>query len=181
MSKYIMLLAGQRGVGKTTTCQRLVEIASRQGYRVSGVLAPALFDQSGAKVGFEAVDVGSGERRILARADSDLGGPRIGRYSFDLTSLSWACDLLQRAFATGCDLLIVDEIGPLELERDQGFVTILRHLQRKTPCHTLLVVRNELLNELRRHLPQAELRYRMVTPHNRDAVPWLILEDFFSR
>ncbi|HAL61274.1 MAG TPA: hypothetical protein DCP08_02580 [Chloroflexi bacterium] len=181
MSKYIMLLAGQRGVGKTTVCQRLVEIASRQGYRLAGVLTPALFDQSGAKVGFEVVDAGSGERRVLARADSDLGGPRIGRYSFDLNSLSWACDLLQRALASGCDLLIVDEIGPLELERGQGFLTILRHLQRKIPCHTLLVVRSELLNDLRRHLPQAELLYRAVTPQNRDTLPWLILEEFFSR
>ncbi len=181
MSKYIMLLAGQRGVGKTTVCQRLVGIASRQGYRLAGVLTPALFDQSGAKAGFEVVDAGSGERRVLARANSDLGGPRIGRYSFDLTSLSWACDLLQRALASGCDLLIIDEIGPLELEQGQGFVTILRHLQRNILCHTLLVVRSELLNNLCRHLPQAELRYRIVTPENRDTLPWLILEDFFSR
>lgn len=180
MSKYIMLLAGQRGVGKTTVCQRLVEIASQQGYRLAGVFTPALFAQSGDKVGFEAVDAVSGERRVLAQAYNDLGGPRVGRYSFDLTSLNWACDLLQRAFATGCDLLIVDEIGPLELELGQGFLTILPHLQRKTPCHTLLVVRSDLLNNLRRHLPQAELRYRIVTPENRDTLPWLILEDFFS-
>lgn len=72
-----MLLAGQRGVGKTTVCQRLVEIALRQEYRLAGVLTPALFDQSGAKVGFEIVDVESGERRVLARADSHLDGPRI--------------------------------------------------------------------------------------------------------
>lgn len=180
MSKYLMLLAGQRGVGKTTVCQRIVEIASRQGYRLAGVLTPALFDQSGAKVGFEAADAGSGERRVLARSDSDLGGPRIGRYSFDLTSLGWACDLLQRALASACDLLIVDEIGPLELEQGQGFVTILRHLQRKTPYHTLLVVRSELLNDLGRHLPKAELLYRTVTPWNRDTLPWLIVEEFFS-
>lgn len=180
MSKYIMLLTGQRGVGKTTACQRLVEIASQRGYRVAGVLTPALFDQSGAKVGFEAVDAKSGERRVLARAHGDLGGPQIGRYSFDLTSLNWASHLLQRALATGCDLLIIDEIGPLELERGHGFVAILRHLQRRPPCHTLLVVRNELMNDLRPHLPQAQLRYRIVTPQNRDALPWLILEEFFS-
>jgi len=181
MSKYIMLLAGQRGVGKTTVCQRLVEIASRRGYRLAGVLTPGLFDQSGAKVGFEAVDAGSGERRVLARANSHLGGPRIGRYSFDLTSLNWASDLLQRALAEGCDLLIVDEIGPLELERGEGLLAILRHLQGEIKCHALLVVRSELLNDLRRHLPEAELRYRTVTPQNRDILPWVILEDFFSR
>jgi len=180
MSRYVMLLTGQPGVGKTTVCQRLVEIASRQGYRLAGVLTPALFDQSGAKAGFEVVDVGSGERRVLARADSDLGGPRIGRYSFDLPSLIWACDLLQRALASGCDLLIVDEIGPLELERGQGFLTILRHLQRKIPCHTLLVVRSDLLNDLCRHLSETQLLYRRVTPENRDALPGLILEEFYS-
>ena len=49
-------------MGKTTVCQAVAELARRRGYRPDGVITPAFYDSQGAKVGFEAVDVGSGER-----------------------------------------------------------------------------------------------------------------------
>ena len=87
-----VLVTGRRGVGKTTVCQAVAELARRRGYRPQGVITPALYacpepldfaqdklcrraypaDWELTKVGFEAVDVGSGERWPLARTDPSL-------------------------------------------------------------------------------------------------------------
>jgi nucleoside-triphosphatase THEP1 len=112
-------------VGKTTVCQAVAELARRRGYRPGGVITPALHDSDGAKVGFEAADVGSGERWPLARTDQELGGPRVGPYTFDPAGLARVLRVLRRAATAGCDLLMVDEIGPLELEQGKGFAPIL--------------------------------------------------------
>jgi nucleoside-triphosphatase THEP1 len=120
-----VLLTGRRGVGKTTVCQAVAELARHRGYRPGGVITPALSNSHGVKVGFEAVDVGSGERWPLARTDLELGGPRVGPYRLDPTGLARALRVLRRASYAGCDLFMVDEIGPLELEQGEGFAPIL--------------------------------------------------------
>jgi len=167
--KQTILLTGRRGVGKTTVCQAVAELARRRGYRPGGVITPALYDSYGAKAGFEAVDVGSGERWPLARTAQEMGGPWVGPYSFDPAALDRALKVLRRAAIAGtgatnrrnsavpCDLLMVDEIGPLELEQGQGFAPILDLLPVEGPTHTLIVVRPALLDPLLLHLRATSL------------------------
>lgn len=171
-----ILLIGRRGVGKTTVCQAVAELAYRRGYQPGGVVTPALYDSYGAKVGFEAVDVGSGDCWLLARTDQELGGPQVGPYSFDPAALARALRVLRKAIVAGCDLFIVDEIGPLELEQGEGFAPILDLLPAKWPTHTLIVARPELLDRLRRRLRNTRPTVFNVTEENRDELPRQIVE-----
>ena len=131
------------------------------------------------KVGFEAVDVGSGERWPLARTDAELGGPQVGPYSFDPAALASALRVLRRAAtlrqaqdtAAGCDLLMVDEIGPLELERGEGFAPILDLLPVEGPTHTLIVVRPALLDQLLLRLRET---VRLGSPEPSFATLWQV-------
>jgi len=185
-------------VGKTTVCQTVAELARRRGYRPGGVITPTLYDPYGTKVGFEAVDVGSGEGWPLARTDQELGGPRVGPYSFDPAALDRALEVLRRAATAGtdatkrrnkaaqqcravpCDLLMVDEIGPLELEQDKGFAPILDLLPVEGPIHTLIVVRPALLDPLLLHLRDIEWSIFSVTEQNRDELPLRIVEELWG-
>jgi nucleoside-triphosphatase THEP1 len=231
-------------VGKTTVCQAVAELARCRGYRPDGVITPALYacpepvlseveGQSrrhghGVKVGFEAVDVGSGGRWPLARTDPsigsgcgpstgsgrgpstssgrssghrrELGGPRVGPYSFDPAALARALRVLRRAAtlrqaqdaAAGCDLLMVDEIGPLELEQGEGFAPILELLPVEGPTHTLIVVRPALLDQLLLHLretvrpgspePSFATPFKVfsVTEENRNKLPLRIVEELWG-
>jgi nucleoside-triphosphatase THEP1 len=175
-----ILLTGRRGAGKTTVCRAVAELARRRGYRSDGVITPALYNSHGAKVGFEVVDVGSGERWPLARTDWDLDGPQVGPYSFDPAALAKALQVLRRAFTAGCDLFMVDEIGPLELEQGKGFAPILDLLPVKGPMHTLIVVRPELLDQLLLHLRDTESTVFNVTEENRDALPLQIVNELWK-
>ncbi len=168
----IVLLTGERKIGKTNLCQRVVEEAQQRGFSCTGVLSPALFDGK-EKVGISLVDVASGEERPLASADDVSHGVRWGRYSFVPSSLAWAGDLLAKA--TPCDLLVVDELGPLELELGQGLVRALDVLVQGGFSLALVVVRPALLDEVRLRLKGKRPVTLEVTLSNRDQLSMQIL------
>jgi len=168
----VVLLTGERGVGKTYLCQQVVRKARVLGHRCAGVISPAVLE-SGDKVGISLVDVSTGESRPLAVADEVLGEVRWGRYSFVSSTLGWGASVVERA--TPCDLLVVDELGPLELVSGKGLVTALDVLGAGGFGLALVAVRPELVDELAERLPDSDVRILEVTLANRDQLPERII------
>ncbi len=175
----IGLLTGAVGVGKTTVARRVVDLARQQGLICGGLLAPAITGHCG-RVGIWGVDVGTGERRTLARTDRDLGGPAIGPYSFDAAALAWAVGVVEAALNT-CGLLIVDEIGKLELWQGIGLAPILPRLAAGEVNRALVVVRDSLLAELQGRLRAVEQVLFLVNEQNREGLPPLIVAELAGR
>jgi nucleoside-triphosphatase THEP1 len=171
----IGLLTGRVGVGKTTVGKRVVALSSRQGLVCGGLLAPAMKDASGQKVGIWGTEILTGERRVLARVDRELGGPTVGPYSFDAVALAWAAASIERAMGD-CDLLIVDEIGKLELWQGAGLAPVVPRLAAGAAPRALVLVRDTLLAELQARLAGVELVVFQVTEQNRKRQPPEILK-----
>lgn len=175
----IGLLTGPVGVGKTTVAERVVGLARRQGLTCGGLLAPAMEDRCGQKVGIWGVDIGTGERRILARTDRDLGGPSVGPYSFQAEALGWAVTVIRQSLHPS-DLVVVDEIGKLELWQGIGLAPILPRLAAGEAKRSLVLVRDFLLAELQARLgPGAQIVFE-VGVENRDGLASRILQDLLS-
>jgi nucleoside-triphosphatase THEP1 len=170
----IVLLTGPVGVGKTTVAERVAGLARRRGLACAGLLTPALKDPCGQKAGIWGVDVATGERRLLARTDRDLGGPAVGVYSFDAGALDWATRVAAAAL-DGTDLAFVDEIGKLELWRGEGLAPVLPRLTSGVAAHVVVVVREGLLAELQARLAGVTTTLFQVTEANRDEVPAWVL------
>ena len=153
----ILILTGSRGSGKTSACQALVTQVRERGGRVAGVLCPARF-AGGDKTGIDVLDLGSGRRRRLAVRRQDRGGVT-GAWSFDQQVFTWANEAL-RTTPHGCDLLVIDELGPLELVHDEGFTAAADVIARGGHALTVIVVRPELMGAARRRWPLAQV----VTP-----------------
>jgi nucleoside-triphosphatase THEP1 len=175
-----VLLTGERQVGKTTICKQVAELACGLGYNPAGVLTPVVLDEDGFPAIRYALMVSDGQQRLLARANGDLGGPRTSRYSFDEDVLSWVIGRLRAAISQGCDLLIVDEIGPLELEQGRGLAPILTDLSAGKLPPLLLVVRPELMGQLRERLPGIPFRTFTVTQGNRQILADTIVKELFA-
>ena len=191
-----VLLTGERQVGKTTVCRRVAELARGLGYGPAGVLTPVLLDKDGFPVVRHALMVSDGEQRLLAQANGDLGGVpglvlseaeelsngglRTGRYSFDADLFVWVIGRLRGAISRGCDLLIVDEIGPLELEQGRGLAPILPDLSAGTLPPLLLVVRPELTAQLQGRLPDIPFCTFTATRENRQALPGTIIKELLA-
>ncbi len=141
----LWMLVGERGVGKTTFCRALSEQARAAGWDVAGLLSPAVFENN-LKVGILAEDIRTGESHQLAsvyrHSPEDIP---FGSWYFSPQTLAWGNRVL--ASSTPCDLLIVDELGPLELTQQMGWQTALEIL----PCGdfqlALVVIRSELQSQ----------------------------------
>ena len=113
MGKRIWLLTGEPGSGKTTALMRIVNAVRAKGYSIGGVIAVEKRIR-GVRVGFEVVDLLSGNRDTLASVEYKTG-PRVGKYRVNLKALS---DLAAKALTEAiqhCDLIVCDEIGPMEM------------------------------------------------------------------
>ncbi|MFN3705141.1 MAG: nucleoside-triphosphatase [Thermoflexales bacterium] len=147
-------LTGPRGAGKTTFCRRLIDLARAAGRDVAGVTSPAVVEQD-MRIGFDVEAIRSEERRIFGRATPAAGLEiALGRWFFSPTTLAWGNHVLSTSCP--CDALIVDEIGPLELLRDEGWTAALDVLRAGDYRIALVVVRPELLDAARAALPIAQ-------------------------
>jgi nucleoside-triphosphatase len=173
----LALLSGQIGVGKTTICQRVLALARTRGYRCGGLLTPAILDRRGYKVGIAALDLLSGQSWTLARIDQPMDGPQIGRYHFGARALQRGLTAIAQA-AQECDLVLIDEVGPLELEHRKGLAPALDILPH-TPL-ALVVVRSALLDRLLAHLDGVEVAVFIATEENRETLPHRIVACLFG-
>jgi nucleoside-triphosphatase len=150
----LTILTGPSGSGKTTLCRELVAAARRDGRDVAGVLCPAVFEGA-RKSGIAAVDLRSGETCALARrrdaGEAAPGAPRC--WVFDEAVLAWGDTRL--AASTPCDLLVVDELGPLELDEGRGWTAGIAAVDSGAYGAAIVVVRPALLERARARWPMA--------------------------
>lgn len=147
----LALMVGDPHTGKTSTCRRLAEQARARGLTVGGIVAPAVH-QAGRCVGYEVVDLATGGSARLATVDGP-GAERVGRFHFLAEGLALGRAALEQALERPPHLLIVDEVGPLELAGG-GWSEQLDRLTDR-PGFMLFVVRRELTTQVaqRWHAP----------------------------
>ena len=155
----VHLVTGERWAGKTTFCRVLVDEARSHsaGLAAAGVLSPKVFLR-GKEAAIDVVDVASGHRRRLA-ALRDEGDPRDQpstiRWRFHADALAWGDTVLRSA--TPCDLLVVDEVGPLEFERGEGWIGGLAAVDSEAYGDAFVVVRSELVERALDRWPGARV------------------------
>lgn len=138
----LFMLTGERGVGKTTFCKALASHARQNGWRVGGIITPVIF-AGNEKVGILAENLDSGETHPLAslaqNAPFDMS---LGKWYFDRSVIDWGNQVIHDSLP--CDLLIIDEYGPLELLRHEGWWTSVDVFNSHAYRAGLVVVRPEL-------------------------------------
>jgi nucleoside-triphosphatase len=164
---FRVALTGSPGVGKTTLVQKIVEAA---GGRVGGVLArdKRVKDR---RVGFELLDLGSGATGMLA--DETGTGPQLGKYRVRLDDLD---NIGARAVedAAKADLIVVDEVGPMELS-SRRFVTAVEKALASDKA--MLVVLHEWSNHPIAKKIRKNFKVITVTRENRDALAPEIIKE----
>jgi nucleoside-triphosphatase THEP1 len=169
MPTSIIILTGARGVGKTTASRRAITLAQAKEYTCGGIITPTQPDGE-----LDVLDVGSGETRRLTLPPDAKPAIVQGRFRFDPGALGWGNMALTHA--TPCQLLVVDELGPLELEQGSGWTRAFDVLQGRDFALTLVVVRPELVVKAQLRLPYSATTVLTVTPENRDDLPPILLE-----
>lgn len=163
----IVLVSGARRSGKTTLLLRLRAAALTCGLRTGGFLSVARFSGE-EKVGIDIMDAATGVTCPLAVVGTG-GTIHTGHYSFDPAGIAAGLRFAQAGHTA--EIFFVDELGPLELTRAQGWVDVLPLIAARAFGVALVVVRPELIALARTRLGLPESAPALfVTPANRDVL-----------
>lgn len=165
----IIVLSGERGVGKSTVCHRTVAWAWADQYSCGGIMTLRRAD--GTR---ELLNVCNGERRRLTLDQKAEAAIIQGRFCFDPEALRWGS--IEMARAMPCDLLVVDELGPLEIERKGGWYSAFSILHTGDFALAIVVIRPELIARAQLQLPPESTTVYPVTVQNRDVLPDILLK-----
>ncbi len=111
--KRLIFVTGPPSVGKTSVLLRSANGLKNRGYLIGGMISREV-REGGVRVGFEIMDFSTGQRGWLAHVNQPAG-PKVSKYRVNLTDLGAIgvgsiLDAIRNA-----DMVIVDEIGPMEL------------------------------------------------------------------
>jgi nucleoside-triphosphatase len=158
-----LLLTGPPGVGKTTLVKRVV-VKVRDAIRCSGFITEEVRSEEGDRVGFDIVTL-DGKRASLSRKGLQAG-PRVGDYRVDIESIEEvAVPAMTEPWAR---LLVVDEIGLMELKSDRFKEAVLRLLEDDRPVLGTIRLQREPFCDMVKSQPGVEVIEVSYT--NRDAL-----------
>ena len=141
----LIIVTGPSGLGKTRWCLGLAERATALGIQADGLVSPAVFEDT-KKVGIDLLNLSSGDRRHLAAHRGESGiGPTTTYWQFDEEALNWGNLILEQLGTS--QLLILDELGPLELKRGAGLTKGIGLITGRHYRLACVVVRPSLLDD----------------------------------
>ena len=157
---FRIAVTGTPGVGKSTL---VAKVAKATGMRVGGVLAQDKHYKD-RRIGFELLDLASGAVGMLA--DETGSGPQLGKYRVHPEDLD---GLGARAIenALKCELIVVDEVGPMELSSHRFVSAVEMAIASSRP---MLVVLHEWSNHRLAKKIRSTFQVITVTRENRESL-----------
>lgn len=164
MDSRIIVLTGALGSGKTTLCTQLVSLFRTGGTDIAGIVSPPEFENE-TKTGIRVQNIRTHEERLLAtRVSRDRGTANL-QWLFDPANMAWGTEILRTA--TPCAVLVIDELGPLELIRGEGWSVAFDVLVAHEYHTALVVVRPSLIPHFREKVKGRPIAVITLTPTTR--------------
>jgi nucleoside-triphosphatase len=169
-------LTGLPGSGKTTAILRIVDRLMGLGVRVDGMYTQEIRER-GRRMGFTVKRIGGGEG-ILAHIDL-RGGPRLGKYVVNLNDLEGVGVAAILEAVEKADVVVVDEVGPMELYSEKFRQAVERLLASSK--HAILTVHYRSRDPLVLRVKElAGRRLITLTPENRDRVLEIVVSEILG-
>lgn len=142
----VYIIAGRPGTGKSALLADVVAGLKRAGLNVRGICAPGIWKQ-GKRYGFDLIDMLTGARAVLCRRDDSERWPSLGPFRFRPEGLAFGHKALAMSRVRDADLVVVDEVGPLEL-KGNGWTPELNALVKEGRKPMIWVVRLDMVKEI---------------------------------
>jgi nucleoside-triphosphatase len=124
MKSARIFLTGEPGVGKTTVIRKVVQELQGRGIIVGGMTSSEI-REGGSRIGFKVEDISNHEVGELAKLGQTFpGAPMVGRYGVNLTDVERVGVAAIRHALKVASVVIVDEVGSMELKSSQFVVAV---------------------------------------------------------
>jgi nucleoside-triphosphatase len=162
-----ILLTGHPGVGKTTIIKQVINRLNRP----AGGFYTEEIRENGVRAGFKIVTL-DGRAGVLAHTNLRSRN-RVGRYAVDMAVVeTLAVDSIRRAAALN-QIVVIDEIGPMELFSTRFYQTVLEIVRSDAAVLGAIVKRRHPAADKIKPLPNVKLLE--ATIENRDTIARHIL------
>lgn len=156
-------VTGHPGVGKTTLVLQVVE---RVPLKCGGMVTKEI-RKVGRRVGFSVHDILTGKEGVLAHVHLERG-PKLGRYRVNLKDLDEVgAAAIERALKE-CELVVVDEVGPMELFSPRFIRAVERALEADK--HLLVTVHRASNHHLAYRIRHETDRFFRLTLSKRERI-----------
>ena len=142
----VIIISGDVQQGKTSFLIKLESGLREKGIKTSGFFAKGVHNASG-RIGYDLVNISGGQSCEFIRNKPANDWYRHGKYFFSPEGISFGKKILENAWLQDPDLIIIDEIGPVEL-KGRGWADELEKLVNEVRITQLWVVRKPLLKRV---------------------------------
>ena len=139
----IFILTGPVHSGKTTFLDKAIHALKKQGVKIDGFLSKAV-GRGEETLGYDLYDLKEEKVVRYIRREGEKDWQKIGSFFFIPQGLAEAERIILRGKDN--DILIIDELGPLELE-GKGVWPALKRVIFQPPAHFLFVIRSSILED----------------------------------
>lgn len=150
----IFLLTGPIHSGKTTLLRKVVQELKRENVNVHGFLSEVIL-KSDRIIGYDLFDLKEEKAIPFIRREGEKQWEQIGSFYLIPKSLAEASKIILRS--RDADLLVVDEVGPLELG-GKGLWPALEQVIFQPRAQYLLVARANILEDFLKVLGKREVK-----------------------
>jgi len=144
----VVILTGSLHSGKSTLLLALLYYLRGEGLKVAGIIAEGLWEK-GVRSGFNLLDITDNELTPLCRRAPGNGPAASTPYFFSGEGMAAGRRALSPERCSPADVIIIDEVGPLEIRGGGWAPSLSPLLGLPGPLH-LWVVREKCLDEVKR-------------------------------
>lgn len=141
----IYILSGKISAGKTIFANSIIEILKEKSLSVGGILTKKVYENDKI-IGYDIVDVKTGNREKLLRTEHCDDCNKIGKYSIFEQGFNFGRNILVAALKEN-KFIIIDEAGKLELDGD-GWNVILQNINSYSDTIFIITVRDINVNDI---------------------------------
>lgn len=165
-------ISGVLGIGKTETLKRIIDMLEGEGLTIGGMITEPILEDN-RQMGFQVMDWETKEKAVFAHLNLN-SSIEIKGYGVDLDALNEVGVKAIENAARKNDVILVDEIGKIEVESDR-FNDIVKKVMNINKPMILTFnkkSRNPLLQDIRR---RDDVRILELTEVNRDLLPYKVV------